>query len=114
MLDTKVNIEEKSAKRQRRKTIPDACITIQQYESIIFKIATNLSQSDKELSQKNIITTAMKFNLSNKMISNIINYLLPESKATSGSVASMIKFIRNQEKKSKEFARLLEWGLAHG
>lgn len=108
MLETKVNVKSKTNKRQRRKTIPDECITLEQYKNILGKVCETIMLDEDELSQKNIIRITLKYNLSNKLIAQMINYLLPNAKATSGSVASMIKFMRNQEIKLQEFKDLLE------
>jgi len=108
MLITKDVAKTKTNKRQRRKTIPDECITLEQYKNILGRVCETIMLDDDELSQKNIIRVALKYNMSNKLIAQMINYLLPNAKATSGSVASMIKFMRNQEIKLQEFKDLLE------
>lgn len=108
MLTTKNIIKTKTNKRQRRKTIPDECITLEQYKNILGRVCETIMLDDDELSQKNIIRVALRYNISNKLIAQMINYLLPNAKATSGSVASMIKFMRNQEIKLQEFKDLLE------
>lgn len=110
MLDTKDIIKVKPDKRQRRKTIPDECITLEQYKTILGRICECIALDEEELCQKNIIRIAMNYNLSNNMIAEIINYLLPEAKATKGSVASMIKFMRNQSSKLNGYAKLLQGG----
>lgn len=107
MQDTKDRIITNKTKRQRRKTIPDECITLEQYKNILGKVCETIMLDEDELSQKNIIRITLKYNLSNNMIAQIINYLLPNAKATSGSVASMIKFIRTQEFKMQEYKDMI-------
>ena len=41
-------------------------------------------------------------NDTNTTIAKVINYLIPTAKATQGSVASMIRFLKVKEDKSKE------------
>ena len=64
-----------------------------------------------ELRQKDIIETLYPLNISNTTMARVINDLIPEAKATQGSVASMIRFLKTSETSKKmadELDKLLD------
>ena len=95
--------------KTRRKTINDELID----EELYFKILSNIVSSigDKEPKQKDIIRLGTELNLSNNMIAKIINDLIPEAKATGGSVASALRVKRKQLDLIKELELKISKGL---
>ena len=90
-------------KQTKRKIIMDRDIT----PTIFEKLKKKCVQDSYTLSQKSIIEVLYPLGISNITISRVINELLPEAKSTQGSVASMIRFIKNQYS-SKQMANELD------
>ena len=90
-------------KQTKRKIIMDRDIT----PAIFEKLKKKCVQDSYTLSQKSIIEILYPLGISNVTISRVINELLPEAKSTQGSVASMIRFIKNQYS-SKQMANELD------
>lgn len=90
-------------KQTKRKIIMDRDIT----PTIFEKLKKKCVQDSYTLSQKSIIEILYPLGISNITISRVINELLPEAKSTQGSVASMIRFIKNQYS-SKQMANELD------
>lgn len=90
-------------KQTKRKIIMDRDIT----PTIFEKLKKKCVQDSYTLSQKSIIEVLYPLGISNITISRVINDLLPEAKSTQGSVASMIRFIKNQYS-SKQMANELD------
>lgn len=90
-------------KQTKRKIIMDKDIT----PTIFEKLKKKCVQDSYTLSQKSIIEILYPLGISNVTISRVINELLPEAKSTQGSVASMIRFIKNQYS-SKQMANELD------
>lgn len=90
-------------KQTKRKIIMDRDIT----PAIFEKLKKKCVQDSYTLSQKSIIEILYPLGISNITISRVINELLPEAKSTQGSVASMIRFIKNQYS-SKQMANELD------
>lgn len=90
-------------KREKRKVINDKDISPSLYEKLKLKCLS----LGFELKQKDIIEVLYPLNISNITIARIINELVPSAKATQGSVASMIRFLK-QFKSSKQLADELD------
>ena len=90
-------------KQIKRKIIMDRDIT----PTIFEKLKKKCVQDSYTLSQKSIIEILYPLGISNVTISRVINELLPDAKSTQGSVASMIRFIKNQYS-SKQMANELD------
>ena len=90
-------------KQTKRKIIMDRDIT----PAIFEKLKKKCVQDSYTISQKSIIEILYPLGISNVTISRVINELLPEAKSTQGSVASMIRFIKNQYS-SKQMANELD------
>lgn len=86
-------------KREKRKVINDKDISPSLYEKLKLKCLS----LGFELKQKDIIEVLYPLNISNITMARIINELVPDAKATQGSVASMIRFLK-QFKSSKQLA----------
>lgn len=74
----------------RRKVIKDNMITQDIYDKLIGKLFIELQ--DKDVTQSNIIDVLIPLNISNQTIARIVNDVIPNAKATGGSIASMIRF----------------------
>lgn len=90
-------------KREKRKVINDKDISPSLYEKLKLKCLS----LGFELKQKDIIEVLYPLNISNITMARIINELVPNAKATQGSVASMIRFLK-QFKNSKQLAEELD------
>jgi hypothetical protein len=90
-------------KREKRKVINDKDISPSLYEKLKLKCLS----LGFELKQKDIIEVLYPLNISNITMARIINELVPDAKATQGSVASMIRFLK-QFKSSKQLAKELD------
>lgn len=90
-------------KHKKRKIIMDKDITPTLFE----KLKTKCVQNCKELTQKEIINFLYDLGISNITMARIINDLIENSNATQGSVASMIRFLK-QFKSSKQLADELD------
>lgn len=86
--------------KTRRKTIKDDKITQEMY----FNILEKLVDTSEDLSQKNIALRLREYNLSNKLIARVINDIVPNAKATAGSVAIIFN---NAKKKDDMFDTLI-------
>lgn len=80
----------------RRKVIKDNLITQDIYGKLIGKLFIELQ--DKDVTQSNIIDVLLPLNISNQTIARVVNDLIPNTKATGGSIASMIRFKKNKNK----------------
>lgn len=78
----------------RRKTISDSLIDDEFYFKILTAIVKNIG--DSEPTQKDIIKLGLELNLSNNMIAKIVNDLIPNARATAGSIASALRVKRKQ------------------
>lgn len=90
-------------KREKRKVINDKDISPSLYEKLKLKCLS----LGFELKQKDIIEVLYPLNISNITMARIINELVPDARATQGSVASMIRFLK-QFKSSKQLANELD------
>lgn len=80
-----------------RETISDRLID----ESIVGKIINKVYKSvdnPYDIGQQDIIKVLLPLKLSNVTIARVINEMIPNSKATQGSVASLIKFMNSKNK----------------
>ena len=89
-------------KRQRRKTIKDKYITTEVFIKLVNKCLT-LHPTRKE-----IVSKLMNIGISNKVIAQVINAVIPDAKATSNSVASIVNNIRKENKKVDELLQDIE------
>ena len=89
-------------KRQRRKTIKDKYITTEVFIKLVNKCLT-LHPSRKE-----IVSKLMNIGISNNIIAQVINVVIPDAKATSNSVAAIVNTIRKEDKKVDELLKDIE------
>ena len=80
----------------RRKTISDALITDDAIVSIVNMVFSKVDNPNN-ITQKDVVKLLLKTKLSNKTMARVVNLILPNSKATEGSIASLVKYIRNQD-----------------
>ena len=84
------------SKRQRRKTIKDKYITTEVFIKLVNKCST-LRPTRKE-----IVSKLMDIGISNNIIAQVINAVIPDAKATSNSAASVVNNIRKENSQADE------------
>lgn len=95
-------VDDNKSKRQRRKTIKDKYITTEVFIKLVNKCLT-LHPTRKE-----IVSKLMDIGISNNIIAQVINAVIPGAKATSNSVASIVSEIRKENKKVDELLQGIE------
>ena len=91
-----------TSKRQRRKTIKDKYITTEVFIKLVNKCST-LHPTRKE-----IVSKLMDIGISNNIMAQVINAVIPDAKATSNSVASIVNNIRKEDLKVDELLKDIE------
>lgn len=81
------------SKRQRRKTIKDKYITVEVFIKLVNKCST-LHPTRKE-----IVSKLMNIGISNNIMAQVINAVIPNAQATSNSVAAIVNNIRKENLK---------------
>ena len=89
-------------KRQRRKTIKDKYITTEIFIKLVNKCST------LHATRKGIVSKLMDIGISNNIIAQVINVVIPDAKATSNSVAAIVNTIRKESKKVDELLQDIE------
>lgn len=89
----KINVT-KNLTRTRRKVIEDKLITPYIFDMIVAKVYASVDNI-YNIEQKEVIKILLPMNLSNATIAKVVNFIVPNLKATSGSIASMIRFMNN-------------------
>ena len=89
-------------KRQRRKTIKDKYITTEIFIKLVNKCST------LHATRKEIVSKLMDIGISNNIIAQVINVVIPDAKATSNSVAAIVNSIRKESKKVDELLKDIE------
>ena len=87
--------------KTRRKTISDRNVTDEILDRIIMHIYSVLEDVN-DIHQKDLVEILLPLNLSNKTIAKICNMLVPNAKATTGSIASLIRYIKGYTKEDNE------------
>lgn len=90
------------SKRQRRKTIKDKYITTEVFIKLVNKC------SALHPTRKEIVSKLMNIGISNNIMAQVINAVIPNAKATSNSVASIVNSIRKENKKVDELLQDIE------
>lgn len=85
-----------NSKRAKRKVVNDSLITPQIFGMLTTKVYTNV-EDIYHITQREVIEILRPLKISNKTIARVINEVIPDAKATQGSVASMIRFIDKQK-----------------
>lgn len=93
--------------RQHRKVIEDKLITEEILGKIIAKVYATVS-NPYDIGQQDIVSACIPLKLSNATIARVINEMIPNSKATVGSIASLIRFMNNKKKLLDELLIELE------
>ena len=91
-----------TSKRQRRKTIKDKYMTTEVCIKLVNKCST-LHPTRKE-----IVSKLIDIGISNNIIAQVINAVIPDAKATSNSVASIVNNIRKENSKVDELLKDIE------
>lgn len=91
-----------TSKRHRRKTIKDKYITTEVFIKLVNKCST-LRPTRKE-----IVSKLMDIGISNNIMAQVINAVIPDAKATSNSVASIVNNIRKENLKVDELLKDIE------
>lgn len=92
----------RNSKRQRRKTIKDKYITTEVFIKLVNKCST------LHLTRKEIVSKLMDVGISNNIMAQVINAVIPDAKATSNSVAAIVNAIRKENKKVDELLQDIE------
>lgn len=87
--------------KTRRKTISDRNITDEILDRIIMHVYSVLEDVN-DIHQKDLVEILLPLNLSNKTIAKICNMLVSDAKATAGSIASLIRYIKGYTKEDNE------------
>lgn len=93
--------------KQRRQTISDNLITPEIQEKIAVKVYEQV-EDVYNLSQIEIVKIMLNMKLANETIAKIVNKMIPNARATRGSIASLIKHIRNGNNLLNELLEGLE------
>ena len=98
LLETHVR---QNSKREKRKVIEDKLITPQVFSAIVTKVYSEV-ENIYQIKQREVINILLPLHLGNKTIARVINEVIPNAKATQGSVASMIRFMNNNKQNSEQ------------
>lgn len=93
--DKKQNASKNNRQGTRRQVIEDRLITDDILGKIIDKVYASVD-NPYDIGQQEIITVLLPLKLSNATIARVINTMIPDSKATQGSVASLIRFMNKK------------------
>lgn len=91
-----------TSERQRRKTIKDKYITTEVFIKLVNKCST------LHLTRREIVSKLMNIGISNNIMAQVINAVIPNAKATSNSVAAIVNSIRKENKKVDELLQDIE------
>lgn len=80
--------------KTRRKTISDELINKDILTKLVNKVFNN-AKDVYNINQTEIVRILLDYSVGNKTIARVINEVIPTAKATPGSVASLVKYIRN-------------------
>lgn len=98
LLETHV---QQNSKREKRKVIEDKLITPQVFSDIVTKVYSEV-ENIYQIKQREVINILLPLHLGNKTIARVINEVIPNAKATQGSVASMIRFMNSNKQNSEQ------------
>lgn len=101
------NISRQVVNNKRRKVIDDKLITEDILGKIIAKVYATVD-NPYDIGQQDIISVTLPLKLSNTTIARVINEMIPNSKATQGSVASLIRFMNRKDDMLDELLSKLE------
>lgn len=93
--------------KSRRQTISDNLITPEIQEKIAVKIYEQV-EDVYNISQIEIVKIMLEMKLANETMAKIVNKMIPHAHATKGSIASLIKHIRNGNNLLNELLEGLE------
>lgn len=91
------NVREESRK-QKRKVVRDNLVTPRLFDLLVTKVYSE-AKDIYHVTQGEVITILKPINICNKTIARVVNAIIPQAKATSGSIASMIRFMESKSKK---------------
>lgn len=83
--------------KTRRKTYPDNLINQDIIDKLIDKVFDSVS-SPYENTQQNVVKILLPLGFSNKIIAKVINATVIDSNATAGSVAMLVRRVRDNAK----------------
>lgn len=95
--------------KARRETINDNLIDDELYFKILTKTMTELKGN--EITQKGLINILLPLKLSNKTIARVVNDLIPEARATEGSIAVQLRQFKKQKNLLEELKLQVQEGL---
>lgn len=99
-MDTSVlkNTSLENSTKQRNKVIKDNLITPRLFDLLVTKVYAS-AEDIYHVTQQEIITILKPMHICNKTIARVVNVIIPNAKATQGSIASLIRFMENKTKK---------------
>ncbi len=83
--------------KTRRKTYPDGLVSDKIIDKLIDKVFDSVS-TPYENTQMNVVKLLLPMGFSNKVIARVINATVVDSNATAGSVAALVRRLRDREK----------------
>lgn len=96
----------------RRKVIPDSMITEDVYSELLSFVCVKLDKVEKP-TQGNIIDLLIPLKICNATIAKIVNDVIPNAKATQGSIASLIKSRKTSKSLVDELLNKIEEDVAN-
>lgn len=92
--------------KHRRKVVPNNLITEEVFNKLIDKVFESVD-TPYDNTQMNVVKVLLPLDVSNSVIARVINATVIDSNATAGSVASMVRRVREQEKMTSDFLKKL-------
>lgn len=104
-LDTTLleNKDRENLRKTHRKVVRDNLVTPRLFDLLVTKVYSD-AQDIYHITQEEIINILRPKHICNKTMARVINVVIPDAKATQGSVASMIRFIDNKQIKKTTLA----------
>ena len=93
--------------KSRRQTISDNLITPEIQEKIAVKVLEKV-EDIYDISQTELVKIMLDMKLANETIAKVVNNILPNAHATKGSIASLVRHIRNKNNLLDELLKELE------
>jgi len=93
--------------KNRRQTISDSLITPEMQEKIAVKVLEKV-ENIYDISQIELVRIMLDMKLANETIAKVVNNILPNAHATRGSIASLVRHIRNKNNLLDELLKELE------
>lgn len=93
--------------KSRRQTISDSLITSEMQKKIAVKVLEKV-EDIYNISQIELVRIMLDMKLANETIAKVVNNILPNARATRGSIASLVRHIRDKNNLLDELLKELE------